>query len=156
MGIEFNYMMLDRLQSDCEYYLNYGNRNKKVLWALEEKEQIEEMKKLYNSFLEDLKPEWLTYDKILEYEKLMINNEVTVFISRYSTDTTITFIDKDNLLTDTIITKLKQYFAADKATIYFNDTTCNHWMYDFKIDDVWFSSKSINNELTNIDLICFR
>ena len=31
-----------------------------------------QMKKLYNSFAEDQKPEWLTWDNILHYEKLMV------------------------------------------------------------------------------------
>ena len=30
---KFRYMLLSRLQADCEYYLNYGNRNTKRLWA---------------------------------------------------------------------------------------------------------------------------
>jgi len=68
----FNYMMLSRLQMDCDYYLGNGNRYKKHLWAKDEKEQISEMKKIYNWFEKDKKPEWLTYDKILEYEKEMI------------------------------------------------------------------------------------
>ena len=29
----FRYQLLDRLRSDCEYYLNYGNRHPKTLWA---------------------------------------------------------------------------------------------------------------------------
>lgn len=69
---KFNYQLLDRLKSDCKYYLGYGNLNKKHLWAGNEKEQIEKMKKLYNSFSDDKKPEWLTYEQILQYEKLMI------------------------------------------------------------------------------------
>ena len=68
---KFNYQLLDRLRSDCDYYLGYGNRNKKNLWAGNEKEQIEKMKELYNSFTEEQKPEWLTYQQILQYEKLM-------------------------------------------------------------------------------------
>ena len=71
---KFNYQLLSRLQSDCNYYLGYGNRDISKLWAGNEIEQIEEMKRLYNSFTEDKKPEWLTYEQILEYEKLMINN----------------------------------------------------------------------------------
>lgn len=65
-------MLLDRLRNDCEYYLNYGNRNVKHLWAENEQKHINEMKKLYNNFPEDKKPEWLTYEKILDYEKAMI------------------------------------------------------------------------------------
>lgn len=71
---KFNYMMLDRLRSDCEYYLGYGNRQTSRLWAGGEKEQIAKMKELYNGFPDDEKPEWLTYEQILEYEKLMINS----------------------------------------------------------------------------------
>jgi len=70
---KFNYMMLSRLESDCKYYLGNGNRNKKYLWAGDEQEQINEMKKIYNSFTEDKKPEWLTFNQILQYEKEMIN-----------------------------------------------------------------------------------
>ena len=38
---KFRYMLLSRMQSDCEYYLNYGNRNPKRLWAGDEQRQIE-------------------------------------------------------------------------------------------------------------------
>ena len=65
-------MMLSRLQSDCEYYLGNGNRCKKHLWAGDEKKQIKEMKKLYNELPDDQKPEWLTHEQILDYEKEMI------------------------------------------------------------------------------------
>lgn len=70
---KFNYMMLDRLRSDCDYYLGYGNRNKGRLCEKDEQKHIDEMKKLYNSFHDDKKPEWLTYEQILTYEKLMTN-----------------------------------------------------------------------------------
>jgi len=69
---KFNYMMLDRLQSDCKYYLGNGNRNKKNLYYGDEKKHIDEMKKLYNNFPDNEKPEWLTYEQILDYEKAMI------------------------------------------------------------------------------------
>ncbi len=32
------------------------------------------MKELYNSFPDNEKPEWLTYEQILQYERLMINS----------------------------------------------------------------------------------
>ena len=69
---KFNYMLLSRLQMDCNYYLGNGNKYKGHLWAKDEQKQIDKMKELYNSFKEDKKPEWLTYEQILEYEKLMI------------------------------------------------------------------------------------
>lgn len=72
---KFNYQMLSRLKMDCDYYLGYGNRNTKRLWADNEEEHIVEMKKLYNSFNEDKKPEWLTWSDILNYETLMCNEK---------------------------------------------------------------------------------
>lgn len=66
----FNYLMLGRLQSDCEYYLGHGNRSPKVLWALDEKEHIDEMKRLWNEL--DEKPDWLSMEEILDYEKQMM------------------------------------------------------------------------------------
>ena len=55
----FRYMLLSRFQSDCEYYLNYGNRHPKCLWAGNEERQIDFMIKL-------------TMDEIIEYSKKMI------------------------------------------------------------------------------------
>ncbi|MFS0643715.1 LPD11 domain-containing protein [Siminovitchia sp. 179-K 8D1 HS] len=69
---KFNYQLLSRLKSDCEYYLGNGNRNKKHLWAEDERDHINEMKKLYNSFDDNKKPEWLTWNDILNYEIKMI------------------------------------------------------------------------------------
>lgn len=67
----FKYMMLDMMKQDCNYYLGNGNKLKKVLWANDEKEHIENMKALWNSFPENEKPEWLTIEQIEEYEKEM-------------------------------------------------------------------------------------
>lgn len=67
----FNYMMLSRMQSDCEYYLGYGNRNKSRLAGDSVETHINAMKELHNSFPEGQKPEWLTYEGILDYEKRM-------------------------------------------------------------------------------------
>lgn len=66
---EYNYMLLDRLKQDCEYYLGNGNRNAKYLWAGNEDGQIAEMRKIYNQLKE--KPEWLTLDDINNYAKEM-------------------------------------------------------------------------------------
>ena len=67
--LEYRYMLLDRLRSDCEYFLGNGNRNEKHLWAGSVDAQINEMKKIWNSLKE--KPEWLTMEDINNYEKLM-------------------------------------------------------------------------------------
>ena len=72
-----DYMMLGRLESDCKYYLGYGNRYTNHLYYKDEQKHVNEMKKLYNSFPDDQKPEWLTYEQILDYEKLMTQEVIT-------------------------------------------------------------------------------
>lgn len=71
---KFNYMMLSRLQNDCEYYLGNGNRYDKHLWAGNEEAQIEEMKRLYNSFEDSKKPQWISMTDIENYESQMCND----------------------------------------------------------------------------------
>lgn len=66
---EYNYMLLDRLKQDCEYYLGNGNRNAKHLWAGNVDGQIAKMKELYNKLSK--KPEWLSMKDIENYEKEM-------------------------------------------------------------------------------------
>lgn len=75
---QFKYMLLDRLRMDCEYYLgNEGKtRHPKHLWAGNEKDQITVMKAIYNSFPDDEKPEWLSEEKILDYEKQMVGSGI--------------------------------------------------------------------------------
>ena len=63
----FRYMMLSRMKSDCDYYIRIEAGSPYILWAGSEKAQIENMKTLWNSFPEEDKPEWLTWDEILEY-----------------------------------------------------------------------------------------
>ena len=65
-----NYMLLSRLQQDCEYYLGYGGRNAQhSLWAQDEQQQINKMRELYELLPE--KPEWLTREQIDEYAARM-------------------------------------------------------------------------------------
>lgn len=71
---KFRYMMLSRTKQDCDYYLGYGNRSANHLWAGDEKRQIENMKALWNSFSDEDKPEWLTWDELSEYERNMIKS----------------------------------------------------------------------------------
>ena len=66
----YNYMLLDRLKSDCEYYLSYGGRNaKRSLWAQDEQAQIDKMREIYDSL--KIKPKWLTREQIDEYAARM-------------------------------------------------------------------------------------
>ena len=71
----FNYMMLSRLQADCEYFLGNGGRNSSRLWAGNVFDQINEMLKIYNWFDDDKKPDWITPEVIYNYEIAMTNKE---------------------------------------------------------------------------------
>ena len=82
-ALKSRYMLLARLQSDCDYFLGYGNRSEKYLWGGTVEDHIAYMKAFWNSFEEkpdaiDGKPEWLTKDKITQYEEAMteINGEM--------------------------------------------------------------------------------
>lgn len=44
----------------------------KRLWAGDEQRQIEYMILLHDSFKEDEKPQWLTMDEIIDYQKRML------------------------------------------------------------------------------------
>lgn len=63
----FKYMLLDRLRTDCGYYLDGGNRNCKYLWGGSVAAHLEAMRTLYNSFPEGDRPEWLTPEQIDGY-----------------------------------------------------------------------------------------
>lgn len=80
---KFRYQLLNRMKSDCDYYLGYGNRHSISLWAKNEKEQIAYMKAIWNSFSEDNKPEWLTYEQILEYEEKLCGPEMNKSVNDY-------------------------------------------------------------------------
>lgn len=62
-----DYMMLSRMQLDCKYYKSKKHFN--TAHASTWEQHIEAMKKLWKKFPEDLKPEWCTWEQILEYEK---------------------------------------------------------------------------------------
>ena len=70
-GNEFNYQLLGRLRSDCDYFLGAGNRSERQLWAGNVADQIAKMKELWSSFPEDSKPQWLSMEDIMQYEKDM-------------------------------------------------------------------------------------
>lgn len=63
------YSLLDRLKSDCDYFLGAGNRSTKQLWAGDVQLQIKKMRQLYDALSE--KPEWLTPEQIDQYEAAM-------------------------------------------------------------------------------------
>lgn len=70
---EFQYRMLSKLQSDCEYYLGYGCRSAVILSGNDPQHHIDRMKELWEELPADGKPEWLTWEQLLTYEKAMCN-----------------------------------------------------------------------------------
>lgn len=66
-AFKFDYMMLDRMRVDCEYYKSAEHFNNSHASTI--RETIEEMKRIWNKFPKDLKPNWITYEQILGYEK---------------------------------------------------------------------------------------
>ena len=67
------YMMLSRLQHDCEYFLGNGKGSEKHLHQGSVEKQIAYMKKIWNGLSK--KPEWLSMEEIEDYENKMKNYE---------------------------------------------------------------------------------
>lgn len=67
----FKYQLLDRLRTDCDYFLGYGYRNPAKLWAGDIETHLEAMRLLWESFPEDARPEWLTREDLEEYAHKM-------------------------------------------------------------------------------------
>lgn len=68
---KFKYMLLDRLRTDCEYFLGNGNRYAPHLWAGAVGTHIECMLLLYDSFPDEDRPEWITREQIEDYGRRM-------------------------------------------------------------------------------------
>lgn len=69
---EHDYMMLDRYRNDCEYFLGYGNGYEGHLYFKDVNRHCDEMKKLYDSFHDKDKPEWITAEQIEQYRTDML------------------------------------------------------------------------------------
>lgn len=68
---EHDYMMLGRLESDCKYFLGNGNGYEGHLYYKGVNEHCDEMKKLYESFADGDKPEWISLEQIETYRREM-------------------------------------------------------------------------------------
>ena len=68
---ENDYRMLGRLKQDCEYFLGYGAGNEDALYYKNVAAHCDAMEKLWNSFSEADKPEWLSMEDINEYRHVM-------------------------------------------------------------------------------------
>lgn len=75
---QFQYMMLGRLSEDCRAFFGNGRgdesadcryKNECFIWGKDIKVLVSEVKKLWDEIPEDLKPEWVTWKEIEEFEK---------------------------------------------------------------------------------------
>ena len=77
---QFEYMMLSRLNDDASaYFGRHGNEeedkwdcryhNVNNIWGNTIESHIAKMKELWQKIPSDIKPEWCTWEQILEYEK---------------------------------------------------------------------------------------
>ena len=114
-GSEYDYMLLDRLRQDCEYFLGNGNRYEKHLWAGNVDDQIAKMKELYNKLPE--KPEWLSmedienYEKEMKQEKSVINESITNLDDAKSK--IIKWYKDKNYDCETIMDEAKRYMTSE-------------------------------------------
>lgn len=69
---ERDYGILSRLESDCKYFLGNGNGYEGHLYYKEVNEHCDEMKKLYESFSDGDKPEWISLEQIETYRREML------------------------------------------------------------------------------------
>lgn len=122
-NLEYNYMLLDRLKQDCEYFLGNGNGNADTLWAKDIDEQIAKMKELYNSFTDDQKPEWITMEDIDNYEKKMkeYNKEKKTEVTERDLSKDL-FQDEANRRIYNRLINLDVYLEQLKRAIENNDT----------------------------------
>ena len=73
-----DYRLLDRLRTDCEYFLGEGHRNEKHLWTGNVSAQIHKMRELYDALPE--KPDWITREQIEDYaDRMAARYQVAVY-----------------------------------------------------------------------------
>lgn len=68
---EFDYRMLSQLKNDCEYFIHQSGGCLKYLYNCNVKDHIDKMKKIYNSFSKNQRPQWISMGDILRYEQQM-------------------------------------------------------------------------------------
>ena len=134
-GDRYTYMMLDRLRSDAEYVLDKGKGAVNQLWYNgDPKKHIALMKDLHNGLKN--KPEWLSMEKINEYEK-KFNDLGPVYVKdndrkkltkagfslddTYSGGDTYEIYDKDTGRNNSISLSGdgKYYYATINGTVYY-------------------------------------
>lgn len=151
---KFNYMMLSRLQQDCEYFLNYGLGNAKQLYYGEVERHIAEMKKLWNGFpnytgdRESGKPEWLSYADIKVYEERMLrcNKMKNIDITKF----------KELNINTTEDVKVFFEMLKELDLVFHPDDPFNEYMFGETNTPVFSEEDSVvlENILDNCHVIC--
>lgn len=159
----FDYQLLDRLRSDCRYYLD-GHRNPDLLWAGSVEEQIKEMRKLYNSFPSDKKPQWITEEDINHFEAEMLkDNNINIDLENNSVeyeysykqgdivhinsmDFVVRSVDGDNVvIADVNYPLMVQSFSKNDFDDKLALSTSNDFLKQVKKEDEVVESESVDN-----------
>lgn len=159
----FDYQLLDRLRSDCRYYLD-GHRNPDLLWAGSVEEQIKEMRKLYNSFPSDKKPQWITEEDINHFEAEMLkDNNINIDLENNSAeyeysykqgdivhinsmDFVVRSVDGDNVvIADVNYPLMVQSFSKNDFDDKLALSTSNDFLKQVKKEDEVVESESVDN-----------
>lgn len=72
----FRYRLLSRCIQDCLYFVGLGRRMDKFLWGGSVLNHIKAMHILWDSFPEDKKPAWTSYEEIERFEYEMVKAEI--------------------------------------------------------------------------------
>jgi len=76
MSLTEKYQFLGRMKSDCEYYLGGGMKQVSHLWGKSVDHHLKCMQELLFSIPSEDRPEWLTYQDILDFSKKMDHRPV--------------------------------------------------------------------------------
>jgi hypothetical protein len=75
-NLRHSYMMLGRLKQDLDYYFGCGNKAAKHLYYDTIEEHMKEVKELFFSFPDNLKPEWFTENDVRLYEHRIAEDKI--------------------------------------------------------------------------------
>ena len=76
---KLEYMLLDRMRSDCEYFLGNGNGYEGHLYGGSIENICNEMKSIWESFTDSEKPEWLSLKDIADYKTKMLSKKAAMY-----------------------------------------------------------------------------
>lgn len=68
----YQYMLLDRIRQDCNYFLGNGNGYEPHLYGGSVEAACNAMEEIFFSLPDSEKPEWISLEDILEYRKEML------------------------------------------------------------------------------------